>query len=100
MLQRRKEDEQDRPVDILSIPRHRSPTPTDASPDSFAAFVGLNNNDDTDESFYPPPEIEEYYDPGLPGEVNGVAAREGVEPMNLLDDPNAYETTGRSKRRR
>ena len=99
VLKRRKEDEQDRPVDILSVPRHQSPLAS-LLPDSYDAFVALNNNDDADESFYPPPEIEEYYEPGLPGEVNGLpAAGVSVQPVSLLDDPNAYEDTGRRKRR-
>lgn len=60
VTKRRRADEQDRPVDILTIDRERSTSPAPIIDDTFDAydeFVELHPDGDDDEGFYPPPEI-------------------------------------------
>lgn len=74
-MNRRIADEQDRPVDIflhkstLSIPPPLSSSlPSNETTEGkegeneFESFLGWERDDDTDENFYPPPELEEWYE--------------------------------------
>lgn len=63
MIKRRKADEQDRRVDISTINPIRSVTPPlDIADDAFDEFIAFSPDSDSDEGFYPAPELESWYE--------------------------------------
>lgn len=65
VIKRRLEDDQNRPVDIMSLPDPPTALLLNAPPsaDGYEHFLRQYPDDDQDEGFYPPPELLEWYEP-------------------------------------
>lgn len=65
MMKRRRDDEQDRPVDIMGVERARSTSPAPIIADVYDAydeFVDLQPDGDDDVGFFPPPVLGDHYE--------------------------------------
>lgn len=62
IINQRKADMQDRPVDIMTVQRARSASPPIDIDDAFEEFVSIEQDEDIDEAFYPAPELDGLYE--------------------------------------
>jgi COMPASS component SWD1 len=86
IIKRRKADEQDRPVDILSIPNLR---PAEDDPDgSYEEFVTAEPDKDVSETFHPAQELDDYYEgePEAPPQFAPVLQQQQAAVVHVAED--------------
>lgn len=101
VINRRKMDEQDRRVDITSIHQPRSVNSLARTSliddESYEEFITVEPDSDSKESFYPPPELEEYYEPEpevAPQILNGAGAIGGIQQGGGQHTPIPHDDSG------
>ena len=82
----------------MTIRDARSPSPTlETADDGFEEFATIEPDADDDPSFYPPPELDDYYEmeKEVPPQVLGRQIEEPPVPMMIERTPNPlYEESG------